>query len=107
MSTLGSGFQSFSRFLHHFVFAKLATSSIRVKVYFCCKDTMDSPSQHHSFVKLRGQAGDPEAAGETAAEFTVCLYAIGSHRSIVSYVELSDRFVGKCHQVAVNVHRIV
>ena len=32
MSTHVSGFQSFPRFLHHFVLAKLATSSIRVKV---------------------------------------------------------------------------
>ena len=30
MSTLVSGFQSFSAFLGHFVLAKLATSSIRV-----------------------------------------------------------------------------
>ena len=30
MSTHLSGFQSFSGFLHHFVFAKLATSSLRV-----------------------------------------------------------------------------
>ena len=31
MSTHLPGFQSFSNFLHHFVLAKLATSSIRVK----------------------------------------------------------------------------
>ena len=31
MSTLVAGFQSFSGFLHHFVLAKLATSSIRGK----------------------------------------------------------------------------
>ena len=31
MSTQVAGFQSFSGFLHHFVLAKLATSSIRVK----------------------------------------------------------------------------
>ena len=32
MSTHFPGFQSFFRFLHHFVLAKLATSSIRVKL---------------------------------------------------------------------------
>ena len=31
MSTHLNGFQSFFRFLHHFVLAKVATSSIRVK----------------------------------------------------------------------------
>ena len=31
MSTHLPGFQSFFRFLHHFVLAKLATSSVRVK----------------------------------------------------------------------------
>ena len=30
MSTHLPGFQSFSRFLHHFIFAKIATSGIRV-----------------------------------------------------------------------------
>ena len=32
MSTHEPGFQSFSGFLHHFVLAKLANSSIRVKI---------------------------------------------------------------------------
>ena len=32
MSTICQGFSHFSRFLHHFVFAELDTSSIRVKV---------------------------------------------------------------------------
>ena len=34
MSMNMQGFQSFSRFLYHFVLAKLATSSIRVKYEF-------------------------------------------------------------------------
>ena len=34
------GFQSFFRFLHHFVLAKLATSSIRVKVMMMMKMMM-------------------------------------------------------------------
>ena len=34
MNTYLPGFQSFFMFLHHFVLAKIATSSIRVKVHF-------------------------------------------------------------------------
>ena len=34
MSTHMPGFQSFSDYLHHFLFANLATSSIRVKINF-------------------------------------------------------------------------
>ena len=37
MSTHVPGFQSFFSFLHHFVLAKLATSSIRVKMYISIK----------------------------------------------------------------------
>ena len=35
MSTQLAGFQSFLMFLHHFVLAKLATSSIRVDIRIC------------------------------------------------------------------------
>ena len=35
MSTHLPGFRTFSRFLHNFVLAKLATSSIRVKGFLC------------------------------------------------------------------------
>ena len=46
MSTHMPGFQSFSGFLHLFVLAKLATSSIRVKGKRCCNcaDCTFSPS---------------------------------------------------------------
>ena len=37
MSTHMPGFQSFLDVLHHFVLAKLGTSSIRVKTYSCLK----------------------------------------------------------------------
>ena len=36
MSTHLPGFQSFFSFFNHFVLAKLATSSIRVKAQVCC-----------------------------------------------------------------------
>ena len=39
MSTYVPGFESFFRFLHHFILAKLATSNIRVK---CCVEACNA-----------------------------------------------------------------
>ena len=61
MSTHLQGFRSFFRFLHHFVLAKLASSSIRVSSpLLTIKDLTGSP------VKKRGSSATSNSVGTTA-----------------------------------------
>ena len=58
MSTHVPGFQSFFIFLHHFLMAKLATSSIRVSIVRDIQSTLDgslSVKQKYNLINLLGQ----------------------------------------------------